>query len=60
MYIDDYLIIGVIVLYALIVAGTTAYVARGKGRSAALWFVFGLVFGFLGLLIAAVMPSEKR
>jgi len=36
-----------------------AAIASGKGRSPIVWGVAGFLFGFLGLIAAAVVPSKK-
>ena len=35
-------------------------VAMRKGRSGALWFVIGLIFPVVGLLVVAVLPAVER
>lgn len=44
--------------HCLLFAFATAAVARGKGLNYGGWWVVGFLFGLVGLLIAAVMPSR--
>lgn len=48
----------VVILLWLLVAGLTARVATGRGRSWGLWFLLGLVLGPLALLVVAAAPRD--
>lgn len=37
----------------------TAIIAEGRGRSYGLWFLLGLIFGPLALLIVAAVPKDR-
>ncbi|MDD5088037.1 MAG: hypothetical protein PHI18_04500 [bacterium] len=41
-------------------AGLAAYVASVKGWQGKIWFLFGLLFGFLTLVAAAGLPVRER
>jgi apolipoprotein N-acyltransferase len=43
----------------LVISGLTAYYAERKGRSAAAWFVIGLLISFFAPLVLFFMPSLK-
>jgi hypothetical protein len=47
-------------VYAVVVAGATALVARRKGRSTGWWLVGGLVGGLPILLLASLSPREGQ
>lgn len=37
-----------------------AVIANSKGRSALGWFLVGLLIGFFGVILVAVLPSEEK
>jgi hypothetical protein len=50
----------VVAVYVLTVAGSTALVARRKGRDTATWFIGGLAGGIPLLLLALIAPRAGR
>ena len=50
-----WLTVGLAVLYALVFATLTAYIAVGRGRAPLPWFFLGLVFTFLALIAVLVL-----
>ena len=46
-------------LLILILAGLSAYLASKKGRRPVLWFLIGLFFPVVGLIIVALLPSMR-
>ncbi len=53
----EFIIIVVAILYLFLTALLGFYVAYQKGRSQMEGFIFGLLFGPLGLLIVACLPT---
>ncbi len=48
----------VLALFLLLPAIICAGLAPDRGRSGGLWFVLGLIFGWVALLVLAVVPAE--
>lgn len=48
------------VLQAIASAILAMVVASEKGYSSITWFIFGLVFGVLGLIAAAGLPTKRN
>lgn len=44
---------------AVLLASLTAYLAKGRGRSPALWFLLGMLFGVFSLIALFLMPMVK-
>ena len=49
-----------VVIAWLICVGIGAYIANQKGRSMAEGLVLGLLLGFIGVLIEALLPAKSR
>ncbi|MDJ0674279.1 MAG: hypothetical protein QNJ36_02570 [Calothrix sp. MO_167.B42] len=47
-------IFGLILLVSI--ATITMKIAQEKGRSSTLWFILGIFFGFLALIVIAFLP----
>ena len=47
------------VLITFLIGCLTAYVARQRNRNVTLWFICGLVFGWLALLFAMFLPTKE-
>lgn len=47
----------VLLLFWVMCAVASAAIAAGKGRSGAVWFLLGLVFGLFALVIVACLPG---
>jgi hypothetical protein len=48
-----------LLIVGLITGGIAAAIASSRGRSVLGWFVIGALFGFLGVLVVAVLPPPK-
>jgi hypothetical protein len=44
----------------LIMGALTSHYAKQRNRNPYLWFVIGLLFGILGLLLVFILPSRKE
>jgi len=44
---------------AVLLASLTAYLAKGRGRSPALWFLIGMLFGIFALIALFLIPMVK-
>ena len=53
------LVIAILVVAWFMVALLGAYVSTEKGRSGFEGFFLGLVFGFFGVIIAALLPTRR-
>lgn len=49
----------VIIIVWLLFAFACSSIAKSKGRDPGLYFILGLLLGFIGLLITLAMPSAK-
>jgi DNA-directed RNA polymerase subunit RPC12/RpoP len=49
-----------LVVWGLFFGGVSAVVAANKGRSIGTWFVIGLLFGPIGLILALVVSKDER
>lgn len=43
----------------ILIASLTAYLAKGRGRSASLWFFIGMMFSIFGMLALFFLPVVK-
>lgn len=48
------IVIGLILLVGI--AAITMRIAEEKGRSTTLWFILGIAFGFLALIVISILP----
>ncbi|MCY4114619.1 MAG: hypothetical protein OXG33_11910 [Chloroflexi bacterium] len=46
-------------MFWLSVASLTHYIAQAKGRGSILWFIFGLFFPVLSLIVVVLMPARN-
>lgn len=49
-----------IILFWIFFGFLGAYVARKKGRNQRTWFILGLVFGILAVLVVWILPDKFR
>jgi hypothetical protein len=52
--------VALMAVITVLLALATRAVAMRNGRSGLLWFVLGLIFPGVALLVAAVLPSVER
>lgn len=46
-------------IFGVVMGGFCAYLAEEKGHSGGAWFVLGLLFSFLALLVLIGLPNER-
>ena len=51
------ILVAVLVYHSLVSAAFSAFVAFEKGRDGGVWFILGLLFGFLALLVIVGLPK---
>lgn len=49
----------VLIILGLVFGAFCAYLADEKGRSAVAWFMLGLLFGIIALLVLMALPKER-
>ena len=54
------IVIAVLVLHALVSASFCAYLASQKGRDGTSWFLLGLLFGLVALIVLVGVPSDTQ
>lgn len=49
-----------IVIFWILFGFLTAYIAKRRGRDPLIWFPLGILFGFMGVLLALILPKQQK